>query len=126
MSKRKIQLGATKEEIVRAVRANAERCKRDSLKRQLACRTIGLEVSFGILEKKAKGKKVQEELDAGFKKCLKRYDRDDLSREEELISCVAGMDSVVNALGYRTVYDRDAKTWKAVPISGNGNMNGRR
>lgn len=119
--KRKASLGSTKAEVVGAIRANEERCKYDTPKRQVACRSIGLEVSFDILEKKAKGKRVQDELDAGFKKCQKRYERDDFSREEELISCVAGMDSVVSALGYRTIYDRNAKTWKAVPLSGNGN-----
>lgn len=120
--KKKLRLGTSDTEIVRAVKANAERCRRGgSLKQQVACRSIGLEVAFGIREKKAKGKKVQEELDAGFKKCLKRYDTKDLSREEELMGCAAGMDEVVSSLGYRTVWISDEKVWRAVPVSGNGN-----
>jgi hypothetical protein len=116
------KLGATDADIVRAIRANAERCARaENLKGKIACRNIGLDVSFTIREKGAKGKALQAELDKAFRKCRKLYERRDHSREGELISCVAGMDSVLEAFGYKTVYDRSTKDWKAVPINGNGN-----
>jgi len=119
---KKPKLGATDADIVRAIHANAERCARsENLKGQIACRNIGLDVSFTILEKGAKGKALQAELDKAFRKCRKLYEKKDFSREEELISCVAGMDSVLEAFGYRTAYDRTSGNWKAVPIDGNGN-----
>lgn len=120
--KKKLKMGTTDADVVRAVKANEERCRRnESLKGQIACRAIGLEVSFDIQKKKAKGTKVQEELDAGFRKCMKKYDTKDGSREIELMGCAAGMDEIVNAFGYRTIWDPVKKIWKAAPKGGNGN-----
>jgi hypothetical protein len=122
MMRKRRHLGSLRDDVVRAVKANAERCKGSAYVKQspmesVACRAIGLEISFAIL----KSGKVKEELDRGFRLCRKRYERKDYSRERELISCVAGMDEVTSAFGYRTFYDRSTKGWKAVlPSSMNG------
>lgn len=112
------KLGVLEDQVVRAVKANAVRCARsETVQRQVACRSIGLEVSFAI----QKSGKVREELDRGFKLCRKRYETKDFSREGEFISCVAGVDEVVSAFGHRTVYDRKSGDWKAAPRAVNGN-----
>lgn len=117
VARKRSKLGVMDDLVVRAVKANAVRCARgENIKRQVACRSIGLEVSFNI----QKSGKVKEELDRGFKLCRKRYETKDFSREGELISCVAGMDEVTSVFGYRTSYDRSTRDWKAVPANGNG------
>lgn len=120
--KKKLKMGEIDADVVRAVKANEERCRRnESIKGQIACRAIGLEVALGIGDKKAKGKEIQEELDAGFRKCMKKYDTKDGSREIELMGCASGMDEIVSAFGYRTIWDPAKKIWKAAPKGGNGN-----
>jgi len=111
----------TDSDIVDALRENAERCQHVSPRsKQIACRSIGLDVALSIKDKSATGREIQIELDRGFEKCRKLYEKKDFSKEDELIGCVSGLDAVTQSFGYRTSYDRETGDWTATP---GGDMN---